>query len=213
MKKILVLLAMGSTFSAASFGAACVVETLDLFFTPSCEIGTLSFSNFAGFNASPAGTTGLTANQIQVTPSLGPTGPVLTFAPTVSFSVNLTGTSNAFNFQYDVSNGLSSPLYVSLGLNGSTNGLGSASGTKDINLGLSSVFNNGGSGVFTGMGAPIFVPGASFTVKDGVSIQSQSGTASITSFSNTFAVPEPMTLSLMGIGLLAVGVLGRRFKK
>jgi hypothetical protein len=35
----------------------------------------------------------------------------------------------------------------------------------------------------------------------------------LTSFDETFIVPEPMTLSLMGAGLLGIGLLGRRLRK
>jgi hypothetical protein len=36
------------------------------------------------------------------------------------------------------------------------------------------------------------------------------GTATLTSFTNTMSTPEPMTMGLMGFGLLAVGFFGRR---
>lgn len=63
---------------------------------------------------------------------------------------------------------------------------------------------------YTGSTAPPFSKTA-ISVQDKINFSANNNTLNVLSFGDTFnSVPEPMTLSLMGLGLLAVGAFGRR---
>jgi hypothetical protein len=193
-------------FSCTGFAAACTTWSLGNGVTTiapgtsatgsagdPCTLGTDTFSNFTVFNGATSNT------DIVVAASFA--------APaTLTFSVTNLNAMTDFDAIYEVMP-YQSTITVS-----EVAALGNIDFTvcsKEVMAGQSCAGEGGtvlGSGMVTGsetVTSPLLVSttGADWVFED------VSGT---TSFSNSFTTPEPVTFSLMGLGLLAIGFAGRK---
>lgn len=206
----------------------CTSTTLaDYISMGSCTVGANTFSNWS-FNASALGKgTVLPASQISVTP----TGVGFTFSGAFAETAQNVPIGNtsilmpAFG-QYEIGY-IVQAAGAWLDGNTLTAGSGSAAAftlVEDKCLGGSlTVLPNGsvdcGGATHIALGVP--APGTSAStlfafgqsdvqVRNELFFGTDAGTANLDSFANTFTVPEPVSLILVGSSLLALGLLRRR---
>ena len=234
MKKLFCLVTLLLAFSVASFGATCGIDTLAnylLNYGPSgtsCTIGDLTFSNF---------TATLTVNGLPTTitnatgVALYPTDPATT--PVIGFNYNLSGSifspsgSNFadLNVVYTQTASGASILGVNLsnvaaGVTGGgsvtitdswvcgSNCQGSSNSGSLFYQNVGNVVTTSGTGTFTS-------PTSSVILTKDINVQGggDGGNSHVSGLTNGVVVPEPMTMSLLGVGLLGLGFFGRRLRK
>lgn len=229
MKKILacfaVLAAVGLTSSVASAATACTnyvppttagptnVMTSVLMTATGCDAGGLNFSLF-NVSASPATMTVLLAGVNTSTPG----------------EVDLQFQIGGFNFSLPTS---APDLRLSYKVTGLTTGVdntfGGSAGTSILETVCDSAGINGGVCVHTPLGTILngagghgsvtfLTPQTEIWIIKDITIQSNYTGSSVlvSDFTNsheTSTVPEPMTLSMMGAGLLGLSLISRRRKK
>jgi len=234
MKKALVLMgALLLVAVSASAAPACVNATSVLSAGFACSFGGLTFSNFSLANAggSPSGTMDL------VNFGYGADGSVV-----LNFNPSLTAVGAAVTdewFYFTVTGGVGG-IDLSVGGNPAAtiteracltpislmeanictggdalNRLAflTVSGGASSKVLFSAPYANGGAGTaYAAMGGG-YVP-TIYIYKD-ILLQgpgANNGTTELSAFSQSFAVPEPMTMALFGSGLLALGLV-RRFRR
>ncbi len=210
MKKILgclAILAATVSFSGAVAQAApaCMVGENVLVASFSCSIGGLTFQNFSSTNDNS--TLGIT---IQTVNSNG-----FTLSPNLPTNGN--PSLNDVNLQFEVLGGVSG---IGLSLNGNSSafvtetvcdaaGLGSPAGSGKCagnELAFLTAFGTGSSkSVSFATSSPIWI---FKDINDGGAALSE-----VTQVYTSGTVPEPMTLSMMGVGLLGLSLISRRRKK
>lgn len=237
MKKLILAAALLAASSTLSFGAACGAagaQYLSQLIGGSCTVGTLTFSNFSNF--SQTGTLGfnpLGTNQtsrITVTNN-GTTGIQFAYVTSDlgSTGFDLTASANqsiAIAFEFDITSA-AGPISSYFGQGTfADNKPGSFQFNKDSStplgafIGTATIADGGAN-----YASPTFLQSSAVTVnlstfhvRDTVNLQGGGGAgtgfATNRNFSNvTQLLPEPMSMGLMGLGLLALGVIGRRVKK
>ena len=147
---------------------------------------------------------------------------------TITFSLDASAIANqwnlagaqqsAFDLFYTATSRVGPFSSVSNQQNSSRTGQGSNQITKDICTATCPPFGgNYLTSIVTTDATPfgsVGIPAQNILfIHENVQQAASSGTATLTSFSNTLGTPEPMSMGLMGFGLLAVGFFGRRFKK
>ena len=226
MKKILLGVApllFGAVMLApsASAAAACVNGTYATYVGTSCTIDGLLFSNF-DFGSS--GTTVLDASTVSVKVINGPT---FGFEFDTSMSVGANQTEDIL-IGFIVS-GTISDLHASF--NGAYSGTGTSSDTETYcqnGTALPPAANCSGTGQvldqvkltnppFVLTVPPVdFVPSlTTIAISKDINVSGgPNGTATISQITDTFStpVPEPVTFSLMGVGLLGLGLLKKRIR-
>ncbi|HWZ33995.1 MAG TPA: PEP-CTERM sorting domain-containing protein [Bryobacteraceae bacterium] len=189
-----------------------------------CTAFGLTFNNFAVLNAS--GGTGVAEIDLVNVSLLGGNDVDLNFNPNLGVGT-IGGTITDLHLAFTVSGGL-----IGADLNVGGNGAGISEEMCNVFQGINGgcllanqVWNtvgiSGQAGTCLGNTASgtttttvcHFDGGVSqgWVFKD-ISINSVTG-SHLTSFDESFIIPEPMTLSLMGAGLLGIGLLGRRLRK
>ncbi len=206
-----------STASAATACSALMlpanVTTTVLATSTGCDAGGLNFSNFS-VSANPATMNVLLAN-VDVTSSSVNLGfqiggfafSLPTSAPDLRLSYEVKGTTTGVDNLFGGSPGTSLLEIV-------CDSKGIASGTSCVDTPLGFILNSGlqhGSLTFATPQTNIWI------IKD-ITVQSNfTGTAvEVSDFTNSHAtstIPEPMTLSMMGAGLLGLSLMSRRRKK
>jgi PEP-CTERM motif len=209
MKKILgclaILAAVSVTSSIAKADSACSIGENVLVGGFSCSIGGLDFSNFSSTNDNS--TLGIT---IQTVNSNG-----FTLSP--NLPTNGTPSLNDVNVAFEVTGGVSG---VGLSLNGNSSafvtetvcdaaglappaGSGKCAGNE---LAFMTAFGTGGTKTANfATATPIWI---FKDINDGGAALSE-----VTQIYTSSTVPEPMTLSMMGVGLLGLSLISRRRKK
>jgi len=217
MKKILMLSALAAGLASSAFAAPTCLSVIGAdvttLFSPGFEAGAYLFDNFAVTLATPGTISGpiiLTAvNQDPINSIIS-----LTFNP------NLGGpTTEDFHLTFRVSTLNGAPGIYQTGL--AATGTGSGSHVQE--RGCTTIINQSGtcSGTvlydyvaFVGQSIPL-TPNAGaagvselFIWKD---LNSDAG-GTLTSFTESFQTPEPMSITLMGAGLLGLGLFRKRRK-
>ncbi len=209
MKKILgclaVLAAVSFSGSVARAASACTIGENVLVASFSCSIGGLTFQNFSSTNDNS--TLGVT---IQTVTSNG-----FTLSP--NLPTNGTPPLNDINVQFEVLGGVNG---IGLSLNGNSSsfvtetvcdaaGLTTPYGSGvcvDPQLAFLTAFGGGGlKSVSFSTANPIWI---FKDINDGGAALSE-----VTQIYTSSTVPEPMTLSMMGVGLLGLSLISRRRKK
>jgi hypothetical protein len=179
-----------------------------------CTVGNLLFNNFS---YSLAGGSGLSSSQIEISGVFtgGPAGTSgLNFNP--NLDPNTSGVTD-LHFAFSVT-GPSSSIVLAFLFNGGTANTSIQERVCDsLGVSLSGLCTGSqiGSDMVAGGGQTSSTSFAGQTTiwiwKD---INAPSNTNyHLSSFDQGFAIPEPMTLSLMGFGLLGIGLIGRRVRK
>ncbi len=218
------VLTVSAAPTCASLVTASGINVLSINGLGGCTVGNLLFSNFQVSNASAGTGTAeidLTQNGVSIAGStIG-----LNFNPNLGFATT-GGTITDLHFSFTVTGGLiGAGLDNTNSINSSINELActgssstsgctapilwntvDASGQASQCIG-STASGNGFTGVCSWGGGQ---PTVNF-FKD-ISIGDPS-TSHNTSFTETFITPEPVTLSLMGFGLLGLGLMSRRLRK
>jgi hypothetical protein len=183
-----------------------------------CTIGNFTFNNFVVTTAGGTGTPLINLAGIYDGTQAGPEPPPaeigLNFNPNLG-GVNSTITDVHFTFSVNYSAGLITDAFL---FNGGT--VNTQIQERDCTVGVSQsgactgaqlgpdMVANGGQQV----GPDNFAGTSTVWVWKDINI-SNGSTDHISSFDQTFSVPEPMTFSMMGVGLLGLGMLGRRLRK
>jgi hypothetical protein len=178
----------------------------------SCTVGPLTFSNFQYSLAGGSGTPTIDLSGVYG-PSAGPEPPAGLFG--LNFNPNLGGSTNPtdLHFTFEVTG----PTLSAFLFNGGTansqiqericNSAGvSISGScTGAQVGTDMVANGGQSQSIT------FAPQTAIFVWKDINITSAT-LDHMSSFDQAFGSPEPMTMSMMGLGLLGLGLIRRRFR-
>ncbi|MCU1335942.1 MAG: hypothetical protein JWO19_1523 [Bryobacterales bacterium] len=223
MKKTLAIAALmfGAVALAPSASAAvtCVDNvSYSTYLGGSCMIDGLTFSNFTFGTSSGGGASSIAASGVTVKVING---------PEFGFEFDTGMSVSAGQFQdiliSFVVTGPISDLHASF--NGSFTGTGSTSDTETFckngtTLPPLSGCLQANQGQYTLTNPPfnlappplVFSPTlTSIAISKDINVTGGNGTATISQITDTFStVPEPMTLSMMGIGLLGLGLMRRR---
>lgn len=223
MKKFLLPLLLLVAANCA-FGALCTTYTdlNQLIGAGSCTVSSLTFSNFTytpGGNTPPSG-----AGQIGV--AFTPAGAITQIDFNPAFSVT-SGQNSDVKIGYTVSGGIAQ-IILGFSAESHTNGevnsvtenywVNCNSSTPGISCGPSSgtLIISTSNTTFASVNLPAnkSVTVTKDILADATGVSGISGEVGhISGVVNGLVTPEPMTLGLMGFGLLAVGVFGRRVKK
>jgi hypothetical protein len=229
MKTLLIFAAMILAATSAMASGACTQESLNNYLVPgfSCSIDNLMFSNFGYSGAgSPVGNA-IPAGGIDVTPLTTALDVGLQFNPGMSVGTQPGGASafqdSLITFTVSTVNGAATLEDLGLFFQGSFTGTGTSSVTENYCLGgslLGCPGANAGQLKVTNP-PPVFNDATSFAGVTSISVSKDinvtsgtAGTANTSMVVNTFSqfsqVPEPMSMVMLGAGLMGIGLLRKR---
>ena len=213
MKRLVMLSALVVGLSASVIAAPLCNSVLGsnvTTLTLGCELGPYLFDNFAVTLATP----GTTSGPIQLT---GATSDLQNSIFSLTFNPNLGGpTTEDFHFRFRVTTLNGAPGIYQTGL--STTGTGMGSHVQE--RGCTTAINQSGICAGTVLYDYVAFAGQSIalTPNTGVSqlfvwkdLNSDAG-GTLTSFTESFQTPEPMSITLFGAGLLGLGLIRKRRK-
>jgi hypothetical protein len=212
------ILATVALFSVASYAAPvpCGGAQDVLAGGFSCEFQGLLFSNFSATDAGGVGT----PSMILVSAALVGSEVTLNFNPNLSVVGGSSGASKDLYFYYQISGGIFG-IDLAVGGTGASIDERACSTAIDTNAGntctggvgnqlgtLSVVSGNADRMLFSPLApvSPVYV------FKDILVQAPANGTAHLSTFSQSYAIPEPVTMALFGSGLLVLGLV-RRFRR
>jgi len=229
MKTFITVLCFLSIATIAS-AAACVTGTYTSYeaLGGGCSIGNATFSNFSSLSfVNSSGVPVLSPDQIIVTPSGTASDASLEFfyvngnGAATPVTVNQIGQIFSFGFSFQILVSPGSLNGIEMDSNFANTSPGSASATKTAQLvgggpTYTSTVSDGGIsnslGNYTGSLIPVAGSGA-FRITDTTSLQAQTGSATQSGFTNSFALgagtastPEVRSSILMGSGLVLLSV-------
>jgi hypothetical protein len=199
------------TSSAANANPSCLTDAaagMNVLSVGACDLGGLTFSSFS-VAPTPGSTvllsslgTGGTALGFQITTSYVPGPPVVSADTILQYSVMGQGITGVDNTNAGQTGAIIEEKVCNVAF---SNGICTGDGAI-----LLADFTTGGN---SSNAATFASQSTIYILKD---IQQNGANAFISSFVNsheTSGVPEPASLSMMGIGLLGLGVIGRRKRK
>ena len=236
MKKLMLALALLVAMATVSLAAPCAVNgTLTTYVgygSAGCDYSTYNFSNFTlntGYINFGSGNIAIDPNNITLSPTTTPGGAVgfnintgyytvLTLGSLVGGNTVTNGTQTDINISYTITGG---SQFLVLTQNATVTGTGSAASVAE-----QAFLGNTAGGTLLGSGTVnaanpstvISLGGiySTITVVKDINAQLGSGANADVHQSgilNATVVPEPMTMSLLGVGLLGLGFFGRRLRK
>ncbi len=215
MRTLLGLLTLVLVSSVAFSAPVCVTQSLSDYMTlpDGCTVGANLFSNFT-FSSSGFTFTPLTQSQITVTPSVGTFGghTAIVFTFSGPFTVPDGNGYTQYFINYSVQAAEAWLVGGNLEIGSVPEGLIAPSSVmlNQIN-GVSPLGTNGIGGIDEVDFSPTV---SSLLVENTFIVQGLVGGGSkgVESFANSFEVPEPLSLILVGSGLLGLGLLRRRYQ-
>jgi hypothetical protein len=203
MKKLSLAVAILMAF--AMTGSAALVNTCDvgddvLSGGYSCQVANLTFSNFTAVRFPPPpgsvyiGSSGVLGSEVYLTLQPG-----LSAGQDMWFYYTVTGTHYGVDLEHGGSNtSILERVCDGQGFDVANNCVGTQLAFFPDNTGAREVMSYAGGPVNVAMIYKDILVG---------------DPGHMSSFTQSFAIPEPVTLSLIGAGLLALGLLRRRLKK
>ena len=193
----------------------CPAGTFSQYLAPgfTCQSGGLLFQNF---NYIPMGSA-ISASAVTVTPITTDADEGFHFHGAWSVMTNALGQTTFQDAQiiFDVSTMVPAIEELQLSYIGSSTGTGSSMVTESFDAGpLGSGTNTATDPLPSMAQVDFFFPAQAVSVtNDVVAISGSNGTANISDVFETFVTPEPLTLMMVGAGLLGLGLLGKRTKR
>ena len=212
---LLVTMGLAPAGSALASMTTCPMGTYSQYLAPgfTCHSGALVFQDFAYVQIGLA----IPASGVNVIPITTDSNEGFHFQGAWSVQTSTDGQTTFQDGQinFDVSTLVPAIQMLQLSFIGNSTGTGSSTVTESFDAGLLGTgANTATDPQLSTAQVTFFVPAQMVSVISDVEVISGSnGTANISDVFETFTTPEPLTLVLVGAGLLGLGLLSRRTKR